>query len=316
MSAWSDLPAAAGEKLGLPPHANRKIAFGVRDGFLVQVEIAKMGNAEVVQETVRFMDAARDEAVRQALPQSAELAGKKIKAKAVTVKDGAAVYRHAKAMFSTPSPEAIAGEVDALVSAVKLAGPPPAAQCRVCGGAGGVDPILVNGLVDRVCPGCVERLQHEAKKAAEEYEKRPLNLPFALVTAAVLAVIGALAWAGLTIATNKMYWLVAIGVGALIGVGTAKAAGKGGLPVQVIGAVFTVASVLLGQVLITAWFVSQTAKKLGGTVDWGKFISNIPDILVEGGSDTVFALAGGLLGAYFAAKAATKPKHEVKVEKA
>jgi hypothetical protein len=42
MSAWSDLPATVGEKLGLPRRANPKIAYGVKDGLLVQLEIVKV----------------------------------------------------------------------------------------------------------------------------------------------------------------------------------------------------------------------------------------------------------------------------------
>ena len=38
-------------------------------------------------------------------------------------------------------------------------------------------------------------------------------------------------------------------------------------------------------------------------------------MLWASGGDTVFALGGGLIGAYYAARKAAKPKLEVKVEK-
>jgi hypothetical protein len=313
MSAWSDLPAAAGEKLGLIPRPDKKVAYGDKAGFLVQLAIVQAGNAEFVQEIVRFGDAARDEAVRQAIDESTDLAERGVKAKAVVVKDGMAVYRHLKKIFRTPAPEEIAGEVEAILRVVKGAVPHPPATCRLCDRA--AEPLLLDGLVDRVCAGCIERLQHEAKRAAEEYERKPLNLPLAIVAAAVLAVVGAAAWAAVTIGTGKMYWALGVGIGLLIGYGTHKAAGKGGLPVQVLAAVFTILSALLGVLFTGAYHYREAARNNGVEVDWGVFFANSIELLKAEWQNTLVALAAGVFGALVAIRIASKPKHEVKIER-
>ena len=88
------------------------------------------------------------------------------------------------------------------------------------------------------------------------------------MTAAVTAAVAALAWAGIAVATNRMFWAVAIGSGALIGYCTSRVVGRGGIAVQGVTGVFTVISVLLGQALFLAWQVHQHAQARGLKVDW------------------------------------------------
>lgn len=304
----------AGKRLGLKPAPGAAIVYGVKDGYLV--ELAQGGNDNnAIVEIVRYGDAARDAPVRDGLQRSPSLAAAGVPVKKVEVAGGLAVYKHARPMFRSLDSAKIAAEVDALLGAVKTVSPPPAAACRLCGATSGSDPVLVNGVVDRVCPACIERLQHEAKVATERYEALPVNVPLAVLAAAVLATVVAVAWAGLAIATTRMFWLVAIAGGALIGWGTTKAAGRGGLVPQVVGALFTVISVLLGEILFAAYHVQQFAKSRGQVVHWDIFISRIPAILWDLGGDTLFALGGGLVGALYAVAKAGKPKLDVKVER-
>jgi hypothetical protein len=209
----------------------------------------------------------------------------------------------------------VAAEFETLLRAVKSAAPAPPAGCRQCRSSSGAEPILLDGLVDRVCPSCVERLQHEAKLNAAQYERLPMNLAFAVVVAAILAVLSAGVWAAIALATNRIFWALAIGIGVVIGWGTTRAAGKGGLPVQVTGALFTIVSVLLGQIFFMAWLVNQYAESHGTHVDWNEFATEVPELLWESGASTLFALAGGLLGAWYAIGKAGKPKLDVSVER-
>jgi len=135
-----------------------------------------------------------------------------------------------------------------------------------------------------------------------------------VMTAAVTAAVAALAWAGIAVATNRMFWAVAIGSGALIGYCTSRVVGRGGIAVQGVTGVFTVISVLLGQALFLAWQVHQHAQARGLKVDWKVFTAYIPSLLWADTGSTLFALGGGLLGAYYAVKRAAKPKLEVRVE--
>jgi len=174
--------------------------------------------------------------------------------------------------------------------------------------------MLLNDVVDRVCPSCIERLRHDVRRASQQYDDLPLNLPLAVMTAAVTAAVAALAWAGIAVATNRMFWAVAIGSGALIGYCTTRVVGRGGIAVQGVTGVFTVISVLLGQALFLAWQVHKHAQARGLKVDWKVFTAYIPSLLWADTGSTLFALGGGLLGAYYAVKRAAKPKLEVRVE--
>jgi hypothetical protein len=316
MASLADTVAQVGSRLGLKSVPDRKLAYGIRDCYLVEVACGRDGNTECVVEIIRHSDAARDPAVRDAIGRSAEVAAKGVKPKRVKVEDGMVVHRHPVIFFQRPGADAVAAEVDALLHAVQTASPPAPARCRVCGSDSGAEPVLLNGVVDRVCPACTERLQHEVRQAMERYDAAPLNLPLAVLTAAVLAGLGAVVWAGLAVATHRVFWFVAIGAGLLIGWGTTMAAGKRARPVQVTAAVFTLVSVLLGELLLVGYHLQQQAQRSGQQVDWAAFATAAPNILWRLGGETAFAVGGGLLGAWYATRMAARPKLEARVERA
>jgi hypothetical protein len=112
-----------------------------------------------------------------------------------------------------------------------------------------------------------------------------------------------------------MFWILAIGIGLMIGYGTTKAAGKGGVRLQVLIFILTVASVLIGLVFYSGYSLWQHAKASGLVVNWLKFVKLIPLILIESKGDTLFSLVGGLIGAYYASRFARKPKLQVSVKR-
>ena len=316
MASLADTVAQVGSRLGLKSVPDRKLAYGIRDGYLVEVACGRDGNTECIVEIIRHGDAARDPAVREAIGRSAEVTAKGVKPKRVKVEDGMVVHRHPVIFFQRPGADSVADEVDALLHAVQTASPPAPARCRVCGSDSGAEPVLLNGVVDRVCPACTERLQHEVRQAMERYDAAPLNLPLAVLTAAVLAGLGAIVWAGLAVATHRVFWFVAIGAGLLIGWGTTMAAGKRALPVQATAAVFTLVSVLLGELLLVGYHLQKQTQHSGQQVDWAAFATAAPNILWRLGGETAFAVGGGLLGAWYATRMAARPKLEARVERA
>ena len=225
------------------------------------------------------------------------------------------MHKHPVMFFQRPGADAVAGELEALIRGVSLASPVAPARCRLCGSDSGADPVLVNDVVDRVCPSCAERLQHEARQASVRYDEAPMNLALAVAAAAVLEVAGAAAWAAIAIATNRVFWLVAVGIGLAIGWTTTRAAGKGGRVVQILGAGATVVSVLMGELFLVAYHVQQQARRGGQQVDWAAFAADIPNIFWLLGTQTLFALGGGLIGAWYAARLAARPTMDVRVEK-
>jgi hypothetical protein len=316
MASLADTVAQAGSRLGLKSMPDKQLAYGVRDGYLVELACGRNGNSDCIVEIIRHGDPARDAAVREAIGRSAEVASKGVKPRRVKVEDGLVIHRHPVVFFQRPRAEAVTGEVEALLRAVQTASAPAPARCRFCGGDGGAEPVLLNDVVDRVCPACAERMGHEVRQAIERYDAAPTNLPLAVLAAAILAVVGAIGWAGSAIATGRVFWLVAIGAGLLIGWGTTRAAGKGEPLTQGLGAAFTVASVLLGELLLVAYHVQQQARRASQRVDWVAFAASAPTILWQLGGETLFALIGGLIGAWYATRWAARPKIEAQVEKA
>ena len=307
--------AEAGRTLGLHVPPGKSIAYGLKDGYPVELARGQDEGQECVTTIVRYDAPARDVPVREAVAKSPALRDLKITPARVHVGDGVLVYRHHRNWFRSVPAKTLVAQLEALLTTVKLATTAPAAGCRQCGSTSAGAPILVNDVIDRLCPACIERLQHEVKREMARYEDQPTNLPLAIVVAAVLAAITAVGWAAVTIATHRMFWLVAVGGGLLVGWGTTRAAGRGGTLVQAVGGVFTVLGVLLGEILVLAYRIKEYAVARRLTIGWMEFVEAVPRLLWASGTDTLFALGGGLIGAYYAARKAAKPKLEVKVEK-
>jgi hypothetical protein len=188
----------AGRRLGLSMAQDGEIAYGLKDGYLVELARGRGDSGESVVEIIRYVDPGHDQAVREAIRDSAAVASRGIKAANVEVGDGVVVYKSPEGLFRTVLADQVVDELDALLGTVKaVCGRAPVA-CRLCGSTSGSEPILLNRLIDRICPACIERLQHEAKRAGEQCEALPLNLPLAMLRA------------------------IAIGSGVLVGYGTTR----------------------------------------------------------------------------------------------
>ena len=79
---------------------------------------------------------------------------------------------------------------------------------------------------------------------------------------------------------------------------------------------FTLVSVLLGELLLVGYHLQQQAQRSGQQVDWAAFATAAPNILWRLGGETAFAVGGGLLGAWYATRMAARPKLEARVERA
>lgn len=304
-----------GAALGLTLQPNETTVIGMKNGYPVQVLTGIKGSSQVLSGVIRYDNPAMDSLIKESLPEMPELKRAQIKKKNIEVGDGVLSFNMIKGLTGFPKPEAFAAKIEIILKALKTMVSAPGLKCRVCGLTEMNQPILVNSLIDRICPGCIEKLKVEAVALQASYESLPMNMPLAFVVALVLAAIGAAVYGGIIIASGKMYWIIAIGIGAIIGMGTAKAAGRVGPKIQILSAAFTVASVLLGLVFVAGYNVHEYLTKQGQTVNWVEFIKNIPMILVSMKGDTLFSLCGGLIGAYYATRHTKKPEMALKVEK-
>lgn len=314
MGKLEDRVVEAGQLLGLPPRLNAQIPFGVKESFPVQMSVVKKGDARVVQTIVRWDAPTKDTLVLERLKASAALKDAKVKAADIKVENGLLVYTLGSSFgWSAPTAESLVQRVRAILDEVKAAVGSAAATCRVCG-QGAPEVSLVNGLVDRICAGCLQKAQAEAQALQEAYDALPTRWVRAIVTGAVLAVVGAAVWDAVLFWTNRMFWLLAIAIGGVIGWGTTKAAGKGGLGVQFLAGAFTLLSVVGAMVALYAVGAFGSSFE-NGRWNAGFFWAQLWGMLRGSWGDVLFTAAGALIGAWVAASAAGKPTFQVTVEK-
>jgi len=305
-----------GAQLGVEVDGRHSALFCMKDGFPIQLSETRHNNSKSLVGIIRFDDASQTETVQQALRNPAvEQTG--LKSKAVKVEDGVVTLRWHSGITGYGKPQKLANQFASVLSSVKTVVKEPGLRCRQCNSSEVNAPLLINGVVDRLCPACIDLLAQQATAARQAYDAIPVRVPRMLLVTAVASLLGAGVWAGITSATNTMYWLVAIGIGAAIGWSTTKAAGKGGLPVQAVTVAATLASVLIGQCCFVGAMINQYALQQGAEPALLDVALAVPGVLFDGESigDLLFALGGGLIGAMSAAARAAKPKLDVSVER-
>ncbi|MRR16276.1 MAG: hypothetical protein EG826_07450 [Deltaproteobacteria bacterium] len=302
-------------KVGINANTGQKIFYAMKDNFPVQFYESSDGSNPAIRGVIRFDEAGKDKLIKDALFNDKGVIESKLKSKNIKVADGIVRLKWNRIVFyGYPRPEKIAKQYLSVFGVVKSLCGAPGLKCRECGSE--IDgPVLVNGLVDRLCPHCIEALKKRVEDVKAAYEAMPVNYPLGITAAVVLALVGAALWGGVTAATNKMYWAIAIVVGAAIGWGTTKAAGKGGFPIQVIVFCATLISVLLGMIFFAGYLIHAKVTDAGRSVDWVLFVRNLPGILLNMKGNVAFSMIGGGVGAVYAVARAAKPHLAVKVEK-
>jgi hypothetical protein len=301
--------------LGLGRRSANGTFYGEIDGFPAQVSLVQKGNYKHLAVVLRFNAEGRAEDVARALSEAPEIAAAGLKRKLVTSDaDSVGITIAPRVFLGLPAADVVTARVRAALEALKRAVPDNRKVCRECGAAS-AEPALLRGKVDRVCGACAERLEQEAVEVQKAYAARPLNLPLGLVASLVAGAAGAAVYGGAMIATDKMYWVLAILTGVVVGWAAVKGSGKAGVVVQAMAGLVTVASVLAGLVVFIGWVVNRQVEAAGNTVNWTLFLKHTPRLLWDSGQDTLFSLAGGLLGAFYAIRKAAPPSFAV-VEKA
>lgn len=298
----------------LPANNKDNTVFGEKGGVGVQMLAGKnKNNNETFIGVVKWGNQDKDDTVRRYLSESSTLLRTGIKMKEIEVKDGAVVYtKPITVSFSPPSSKQMVQRMQTLVDEVTSAVGTIAPDCRTCG-AKNTEPVLINGIVDRICSACIEKVRIEAQNLAAAYEAIPVRWIRALATASILALIGAIVWDAVIIFTHTMFWLLAIGIGVVIGWATTKAAGKGDLSIQVVSGFFTVLSVVGGMTVL------YVLAALGQAMENNSFNASLFQEIFFGSlkesiGDIVFATAGGLIGAAVAAQRAGRPSFDISVE--
>lgn len=303
------------QQLGLESAHKVTQLFAMKDGYPLQFFEKAEGNSRKMVAVLRYDEPSLDEDVKMALADPA-IAQAGLKQKHWKVEAGLVQLFWPKGITGYPKAAQMAGQLSAVLERVKAVTRAPGMICRHCNQASIVGPSLVNGLVDRICQGCVAEAERAAGELQAAYDAKKVRVTAMLLAAATSALAGALIWAGVTVGTNRMFWMLAVGIGVGIGWVTVKAAGKGGRPVQAVVVLASLCSVFLGQFLFIAYLIDQEIAQSGQEAAWPEILQVVPQVLfgAESLGDLVFALVGGIFGAFTAASMAARPKLGVQVQ--
>lgn len=301
-------------RLEIPVVPQQRSIYAMRNGFPVQFLETLKKNKTTLLGVIRFDEADKDKLIRDTLSKDQTIKQSGLKVHNIDVTNGVITLNWVKGITGYPKTERILGQYNSVLEGIKALVTGPGLKCRVCQSSSIDAPVLINGVVDRMCQACIEKMQQEMDKLKAAYQALPTNYLLAVITAVILVVVGAAVWSAIIISTHRMFWVLAVLIGAGIGWGTSKAAGKGGLPVQAIVFSGTLISILLGMIVYVGYLVQEEAVKTGGTVDWAEFFRNVPYFLLQIKEDLLFSLGGALIGAIVAASKAAKPKLLMKVE--
>jgi hypothetical protein len=305
----------AANALGLAGPSATGAFYGELDGFPVQLATGLPLRSQQVLALFRFNAGNRAPDVAKALQESLDLEALGVAQEDLTSDEDSVVLTFPPSvLIGVQKQNVVEPRVRAVLEVLKGALPDNRKACRQCGASGG-EPALLQGEVDRLCSNCIEEYERQTRVAEDVYVAYPVNLARGLAAALVAGAVGAALYGGLMILANKMFWLVAIVTGSCVGWAAVKGAGKVTVGVQAMAAVITVLSVLAGFLMFLGYLIDKKAESQGTVVDWSAFLKASPRLLVASGWNTLFSLAGGLVGASYATRRVRRPDFSI-VEKA
>ena len=236
---------------GLPYYKEHKLfgdksgaLIGISDGYIVALGLGKAdGGHSAVKILLRYSKAQDAQQIKHALD------GAKGKFKLVTDATTAALVR----TYSLGKPDApsVADQVRDLLSALKTCALAINGKCEECGRA---EPqlVLLNNVPTHYCSGCQAQLNQKLDAAAIEYENLETNLPLGLLYGGGAALLGSIAWGGVTYLLHRIFLWGAIGIGVLVGKAVVKGTGKVTWSARIMIGLLTAASVAFGDTIFYA----------------------------------------------------------------
>jgi hypothetical protein len=132
--------------------------------------------------------------------------------------------------------------------------------------------------------------------------------------AGVAAVVGAAVWAAIGAGTGRTFAALAIGIGVLVAVAYRKGAGRVDSAGRGIAAFLTIASVVLGEISLYAWWFAQRRPDIGFNLEAGWLV--YLESWKEAAGQEVLTLIFGLIGAWTATSTLKRPKLAANVQSA
>jgi hypothetical protein len=300
--------AEIAQNLGLKISEKGSAFFGLCQGYPLQLNLEMQGKIMVIKAIWVMNKEMQSAQLLDRLKESEALKTAGLKASHFKFANGYLVHVFApnwKGGYDAPE---ITTKLTKFGEFLKTNFPAPKGPCFHCREAESGELLLMKDVVTQVCKSCENSLRAADEKLKADYEAKPVLWGRAIPAALVSLVVGSLIWGLVIRLTGSMYFMLSVVIGLGIAFSVKKAAGKSNLGVQILAGVATLVSLVMGIVAYIGMFVQGEAAAHGQSVNWTVFATAIPDMLIKSGSDTAFTTFAGLVGAFYAAVIAGKPK--------
>jgi hypothetical protein len=300
--------------------------------LMVLIRFPRVGSAEALRETLRTNESLIDlpgwkklksQAPKKvetpvSLPKTgAELGREKIawnlSPQDLVVDETSVIWSHAFA-WSRPKPDKVRRWVEALLAAVSRATSGFDDRCEECRSAHVNGFVLYEGVPMLLCEGCRARSATAGEMAQQQYEQLDANYLLGILYATIAAAVGGTLWALFAIWSGKLYLAAAIGIGFLVAFCYKLGAQKLDRIGQIMGALLTIASVVLGDIIYYAWQVKLVRPDIGFRLDAGWYA--LQEMVKESPGDIILTLVFAAVGAFVAAGWLQKPRFAPKIQTA
>jgi hypothetical protein len=214
--------------------------------------------------------------------------------------------------FRTPKAAEVEAWVDTLVSAIARTTPGFNGRCETCATGTTRQYVVVDNLPAMICATCLQRMKADGEMADRAYDMKEARYLPGATLALLAAVAGAGAWAGIAALTDRIFAIAAIGIGALVAWAYRMGADRVDLAGRVIAAFLTVASVMMGEILLFSWWAARANPDLGFNLDAGWYV--YLKTWATRPKDEIMPLFLGLVGAWFATQVLQRPKLKATIE--
>ncbi|MGB9871641.1 MAG: hypothetical protein ACPLYD_08250 [Anaerolineae bacterium] len=301
---WADVS----NLLGLQYYPNRRGPFGQQgfitgdlEGQLVTIGPAKTRSGSGVGILVQSPPITDATALRDALetdPTVRQVLGKEKKER-VNLRSMLSIKQENLVLIwpfglRPPSAEQVAALARAIATVVTQRVGERGRSCHRCGRPDA--PImLLNEVPLHLCNNCAETLRFMGNEAARAYAQKSPNLLLGLLFGAGAGLVSAVAWAVVSLVTERIFLLLAIGIGLFVAWAIHKGMGKFTRLGQAAAVLITLGSVLAGDLLYIALLLVQDGADLFRAIL--AVLLNLD--IVFGESDIWVSLFFGLLGAIY-----------------
>ncbi len=187
-------------------------------------------------------------------------------------------------------------------------------RCETCGRSVGQRFVMVDGLPTYLCESCQQDLAQKGRMAEQAYDEGEANRLLGTFYGMWASLVGGVLWGLISFSTRRMFALVAIGIGMLVGMAYRYGAKKMDLAGRAIGVVLTLGGVVLGDVLFYALALTRLEPQPGFHLEagWTMFWQ----MLAKGSGSVIVSLLFGVVGSLYTVRVLARPKLASRIEPA